>query len=123
MTKELLLYGLIGLLFVAYTVMEYNAPEPMSWLSTFDENDPNPYGSQLLFDRMGDLFTEPPKVVYSPLDFDQDLAYNHLIVAHVFYPSEQDSVTIMNLLSAGRTVLIAAETYEEEWLHGMGLWT
>lgn len=123
MTKERLLYGLIGLLFVAYTVMEYNAPEPMSWLSTFDENDPNPYGSQLLFDRMGDLFTEPPKVVYLPLDFDQDLAYNHLIVAHVFYPSEQDSVTIMNLLSAGRTVLIAAETYEEEWLHGMGLWT
>ncbi|GEM_PF-2259991 len=123
MTKERVLYILIGVLFTAYTVMEYNAPEPMTWIATFDENDTNPYGSKLLYDRLSDIFTEPPRVSYSPLALDDDQEYHQLIITNSFRPSSADSAAIAELLGLGKTIFIVADYYREDWLYGYGLWT
>ncbi len=123
MTKEKLLYGLIGLLFLAYVGMEYYAPKPLSWIPTFDENDINPYGSKLLFDRLNDLFTETPRISYSPLGDEMGEGFHLLIITNVFLPTEADSVAIMKLLNQGKVVFIASEYYNDDWLDGLGLWT
>ncbi len=114
MRKEKLLYIILGVLFVTYVVVEYYSPKPLDWTVTFAQNDKNPYGSYILYDRLDDFFQDKAvsfQTLYEAMDEEAHL----LIFATNFAPSDADIEAIYNILDQGRTVLIGAEVFSESF--------
>lgn len=62
----------LGALVVLYAVMMVLKPKPVDWTVTLRQDDKNPYGAFIVFQRMGDLFPE------ATITSEQMPAYNLL---------------------------------------------
>src|SRR5690606_37112462 len=110
MRKEKLLYIILAVLFVTYVIVEYHSPKPLDWTITFAQNDKNPYGSYVLYDRLDDFFPEKA-VSFQTLYEAKDAEAQLLILATDFTPSDADIDGIHDILDQGRTVLIGAQMF------------
>jgi len=58
----------LGLLFVAYVVLEYNRPKPLDWTPTYANKDKIPYGTYALYDQLPHLLgTDSVEAVRTPV--------------------------------------------------------
>src|SRR5690606_23980766 len=120
MRKEKLLYIILGVLFVTYVIVEYYSPKPLDWTVTFSQNDKNPYGGYILYERLDDFFAEKA-VSFQTLYEARDTEANLLILTTDFAPSDADMEAIYNILDQGRTVLIGAQIFSEKFLDDLGI--
>lgn len=122
MRKEKLLYIILGVLFITYVVVEYYSPKPLDWSVTFSQNDKNPYGGYILYDRLDDFFSEKA-ISFQTLYEARDEETHLLILATNFAPSDADIEAIYNILDQGRTVLIGAQIFSESFLDALEIET
>jgi len=115
MRKEKPLYIVLGVLFVTYVTVEYYSPKPLDWTITFDQNDKNPYGAFILFDRLDNFF--PEKIVsFHTLHESKEGDAHLLILAENFNPSDPDIDALHDILDEGRTVMIASRMFSQSFL-------
>lgn len=115
MRKEKPLYIVLGVLFVTYVIIEYYSPKPLDWTITFDQNDKNPYGAFILFDRLDDFFPEKA-VSFHTLHESKEGDAHLLILTENFNPFDPDIDALHDILGQGRTVMIAAQTFSKSFL-------
>ena len=118
MRKEKLLYIILGVLFVTYVIVEYYSPKPLDWTVTFAQNDKNPYGGYIIYDRLDDFFPEKA-VSFQTLYEARDAEAHLLILATDFSPSDADVEAIYTILDQGRTVFIGAQVFSEGFLEAL----
>ncbi|HEX2898266.1 MAG TPA: hypothetical protein VHS96_00960, partial [Bacteroidia bacterium] len=49
-------YILLAVLFVGYILLEVLGPQPTNWNPSYQQDKATPFGSELLFNRLPDLF-------------------------------------------------------------------
>lgn len=118
MGKEKILYIILGVLFVTYVIVEYYSPKPLDWTVTYAQNDKNPYGGYILYDRLDDFFTDKA-VSFQTLYEEADSAAHLLILATHFNPSDADIEAIFSILDQGRTVLVGAGVFSDSFLDAL----
>ncbi len=120
MSKEKILYIVLGLLFVVYVIVEFYAPKPINWTVTFAERDTNPYGAYLFYDRLEDIF--PGKEIsYQTLFEVKDATGPIIILADKFTPAKTDIQSLFDILGQGKSVFIGANYFSEELMDTLGL--
>lgn len=120
MRKEKPLYIILGVLFVTYVIVEYYSPKPLDWTITFAQNDKNPYGSYILYDRLGDFFPEKA-LSFHTLYEAKDAEAHLLILAANFNPSDIDIDALYDILDHGRTVMIGAQMFSQSFLDALDI--
>lgn len=118
MRKEKPLYIILVLLFVTYVIVEYYSPKPLDWAITFAQDDKNPYGGYILYDRLDDFYTEKA-VSFHTLSEAKDAEGHLLIVTTDFNPSGPDIDGLHDILAQGRTVMIAAQVFSQSFLDAL----
>lgn len=114
--------GALALLVLGLALLEGLAPTPTDWSRSFSRNHVTPYGSKLMYQRLGDLFPEVREVRGLAHAVLQDRSIeeawtapvNHLYVNSQFGPDGYSVDLLLELVEAGDHVLIAAEH-----LHGL----
>lgn len=120
MRKEKPLYIILGVLFVTYVIVEYYSPKPLDWTITFAQNDKNPYGSYILYDRLDDFFPEKT-LSFHTLYEAKDTGTHLLILASNFNPSDPDIDALYDILDQGRTVMIGAQMFSQSFLDALDI--
>lgn len=122
MTKEKWLYVLLGVLFVTYVIVEHYKPKPIDWTVTYSQNDKNPYGGYILYDRLEDMFSNRSlsnQTLYELMDADSKGQL--LLLANKFRPSSADIDALFQLLGQGRSIFISAHQFSANFLDTLGL--
>ncbi len=119
--REKRLYILLVLVFILYVVVEQYKPEPISWEPTFAQQDRQPYGGYVLYDRLGDFFPEKELSFQTLYEHGDSLPAQFVILASQFEPTEEDLETLMGILGQGNDVLIAASYFSVTFLDTLGL--
>src|SRR5690554_4237229 len=101
MHKEKILYILLGVLFATYVIVTYYSPKPLDWTITFAQNDKNPYGGYILYDRLEDFFSEKA-VSFQTLHEAREAEAHLLILTTKFMPSGSDVEALYDILDQGR---------------------
>ncbi len=114
--KKALLYLLaLAALFVLLYSLEASREPEFSWHATYSRYDKQPFGTYV-FDRLvGASFPQPYRTTYQTLYqllYDDTLRHhNLLLVGHYYYSEAEELTDLLNYVSAGNTVLIAADEY------------
>lgn len=119
--KEKRLYVFLALLFVMYVVVEHYKPEPLVWVPTFDQNDKQPYGGHVFYDRLGDFFTEKELSFQTMYEHGDSLEGQIIILSSEFRLSKEDLEIMMSRLRKGNDLLIASSFFEKAFLDSIGL--
>ncbi len=106
----------ITLLIAFFIFIESNAPQQLSWETSFEHSDKMPYGSYAIHTILKDVFKKQPLFInkYSLYDSFKKTEYrksNILIVTRNFSIDKYDLKTMDTLLKEGTSILIAAERY------------
>ncbi len=119
-TEKRILWG-IGVLIVLLAVLEASIPQPVDWSRSFSRHHRKPYGAQLVYERLGDLFPEVVPVsdpiyvaAYERL-LHADVAdqpVNHLFINSVFQVDRTTTEQLLALVEEGDHLMIAAERIE-----------
>lgn len=131
MTKKekLLAWVLVGLV-VLTAVLGALAPKPVDWTDSFSRFHDKPFGGQLLYDRLGDLFAEVEPVqqtIYETFT-DREPAYyeewqptSQLFITDRFEPRDTDLDHLLEMASRGDHVFIAANDLGQDLMDTLGL--
>jgi hypothetical protein len=108
---------LLVLAFVAFVLVEYNAPKPVNWSPTYSKKDKIPYGGYVVHDFLPDLFPgkriiESNRTAYIMLDNYDSAQSNYIIINNEFKPDTLDTKTILDYVGTGSNVFMAAEDFE-----------
>ncbi len=130
--KEKLIVALIGLLIIVVAVMGAFAPKPTDWSTSYSRYHDKPFGAQLVYDRLGDLFAEVTPVnrsIYETVEerfatwWDDPDRVAHLFVNERFQPEGVDLDQLLNLVLAGDHVFVAAEQFGQRLCDTLGIST
>lgn len=104
---------------VGFVLVEMYRPEPTDWSQTFSDKDKIPYGSELLYKLLTDVFPNQ-KITDSKVPFYSrgvEKPYpgksNYLYVYQVFRTDSIGLNRLMNYVSSGNQAFIAAEGFEK----------
>lgn len=111
------LYLLAGaLLLILYVVAEYNRPVPTNWGISYKRSSKIPFGTYLLFQRLGDIFPEGVKtsrqstyLTLKQAQLDKPLSY--LVIAPDYNPDKTDIKALLRFTSAGNAVFLAVDDF------------
>ncbi|QQR86217.1 MAG: hypothetical protein IPJ76_16715 [Flavobacteriales bacterium] len=131
MTKKekLLAWVLVGLV-VLTAVLGALAPKPVDWSDSFSRFHDKPFGGQLVFGRLGDLFdeVEPVQETIYETFIDREPAYYEewqpaaqLYITHRFQPHGVDLEYLLDMAARGDHVFIAANDPGTELMDTLGL--
>lgn len=104
---------------VIYLLYKLFTPEPTNWNPSFSRYDKIPFGSYILYEELNALFPES-KIETTDLPFynldkaKKILDKNILIICSRFNPDKLDSKVLLDLLSKGNDVFIAATSFGHE---------
>lgn len=107
--------ALILLLFVALVLLDYFRPKPVDWSETYSREDKIPYGTYALYEVLPGIFQNEPVVsvrepIYNQLE-DSTLRGNYVFINKAFEADSLDVNHLLNFVSRGNQVFIAAERF------------
>jgi hypothetical protein len=104
----------IGIVIAILVFIESLAPTPVNWSPSFSSRDKIPYGNHILFDLLSDLFREQEIVTirqpaYNQLAGRHYDSINYIFINLEFAPGELDLQKLLEFVSHGNYVFIAAD--------------
>lgn len=130
MTKKEKLFAwlLVGLVLLT-AVLGALGPKPVDWTDSFSRFSDKPFGSQLLYERLGDLFAEVEPVertiyeTYSeraPAYYQEWQPVAQLYITDGFEPQGEDLEHLLIMASRGDHVFIAADQWGSGLMDSLG---
>lgn len=110
-------YIILGGLFLGYVLLEILGPQPQNWNPSFRQDKSTPFGSELLYERLPDIFpgVEIRSVEESPAKvlkvFEKKKA-NYLILQEEFKTDQFEAKALLDFVERGNHVFIAASTFD-----------
>ncbi|QEC51803.1 DUF4350 domain-containing protein [Anseongella ginsenosidimutans] len=118
---------LLLLLALAYILVEWYRPEPVSWSQTYINTDKIPYGTYALFELLNESFpgadVETVRVPAYNLFSDSTLTGNYLFIGPRFRTDEYDLEALLGFVGKGNTAFIAAGIFEQAFLDSLHIET
>ncbi|MFN3875204.1 MAG: DUF4350 domain-containing protein, partial [Flavobacteriales bacterium] len=119
--EKRLLLG-IGLLVLLLAGLEAMAPKPQDWSRTYSRRHKSPYGSRLVFERLGDLFpsvnsVEQPIAATAKQRMDALAAgepVNHVFINDQLEFNRHGARHLLGMVAAGDHALLAAHAFGSE---------
>ena len=117
--EKRILVGL-GLLILVLSALEAMVPKPTDWNPSYSRFHRKPYGTQLVFERLADLFPEV-RTISDPLystsreRYEQQVLeapVNHVFVNSHFSPDVISTERLLSWVAAGDNVFIAADNIQ-----------
>ncbi|MFZ1686642.1 MAG: DUF4350 domain-containing protein [Flavobacteriales bacterium] len=126
--KEKIIAAMIALLIVLIAVLEALAPKPTDWSASYSRYHDKPFGAELLYERLGDLFDRIVPVQESIYEVSErrwyeDTAVSHLYLNQRFAPEAVDLERLLGMVRAGDQAFIAAEDFGPELSDSLGIGT
>lgn len=127
--EKLLAWVLVGLVLVT-AVLGALAPKPVDWTDSFSRFHDKPFGAQLVYDRLGDLFEEVEPVqqtIYETFTGRQPAYYgewqpaSQIYITDRFEPMDTDLDHLLEMASRGDHVFIAANDLGADLMDTLGL--
>lgn len=112
MKKDKIFIVVFVMLFVAYVVVDMLVPEPISWEVSFRADDKNPFGSFILNERSGDLFSNGFELSFSTISELAETEENILVITEYAEIVLTDLDNLLGILNRGGNVLIAATSFD-----------
>ena len=112
--KEKILTWAVAIGLLLLIIAAVFAPRPIDWSYSFSKNDKIPFGNNLVFESLGDLFPEKEIVTsWTPphafLDNKIPLNTNFIYINGRIKTEPEDAEEILKTASAGNHIFIAAE--------------
>jgi hypothetical protein len=110
-------YIILAVLFVGYILLEVLGPQPTNWNPSFEKDKDLPFGSQLVYERLPDLFpnSEVRMVDESPtkvLKTFEKAQSNYIIIQEEFKTDQFEARALMDFVRRGNNVFIAASIFD-----------
>ncbi|MBK8497679.1 MAG: hypothetical protein IPL52_02380 [Flavobacteriales bacterium] len=128
--KRLVLF--LALLIVALAAFEANAPKPVDWSPSFSRGHNKPYGAQLVYDRLRDLFPAV-RTVRDPLYVTGterienvsivDEPVNHVFINRQIGLDDYATGQLLAMVELGDRAFIAAEHFQDALADTLNLLT
>ena len=124
--RNSLLYILVGLLFVGYIALERFGPQPVDWSPSYNSGKVTPFGSQLLYEALPDLFPAQPisQVKVAPAkalkEFEAKRS-NYLIFAEEPDIKLADAKALLDFARRGNSVFIAGDMFKGPFADSLGI--
>jgi len=111
--KDFKIYIIIAsILLGIYLVAEYNKPNPTNWSPTLFYGDKIPFGTHVLYHRLGDLFpgstvikTDSP--LYDVFTKQGDTSGNYLVIAKLIKVDKTDYDELVKYMKRGNSVFMS----------------
>lgn len=121
-------YIVLGLLFVVAILIQYNSPKPINWMENYSSSSKIPFGGYLLHDLLTDLFPkqkikETKLPIYNTINNYTNTNTNYIIINNTFNPDEFDTEKIIEFVSSGNQLFIAARIFEGPFADSLKLTT
>ncbi len=108
---------IIVLIVCAYLYAEYKRPPVIDWSPTLSYTDKIPYGTFIVYNQLKELFKEKPELlripVYDKVNNSKDSGEVYILVAGEISTTGTDEKELLNYISRGNTVLMAAESFSK----------
>lgn len=103
---------LVGVVAV-FILIEISSPKPIDWTITYSHQDKNPFGSYLINERFNDIFADGSvrNVNLTLYELKDSTIGNILVFAHGFFGGKEDTEVLLQKVSMGTNVFIAAENF------------
>ena len=106
-------YIILGILALLFILVNANTPEVVNWKPTFRKKDKNPYGAEVTYAFLEDVFGEGNVSSNSASPYDylhaNNNEFNIIYVAEGIQVSDPDMDAILEFAEKGNNVFIAAE--------------
>ena len=117
---------IVGLLLLGYVALEVLGPKPMDWSPSYGQGKETPFGSQLLYEGLPDLFPggevttvrEAPSKVLK--EFEKGRS-NYLIFAEDLDMSQADTRALLDFARRGNSVFVAADMFSGPFADSLGI--
>ncbi|MGF1560011.1 MAG: DUF4350 domain-containing protein [Flavobacteriaceae bacterium] len=121
--------GAIYLITVVLTVallmvLQYNKPKELNWFPSYVAQHKIPYGTFVLNDLMGKMFSDVNQVTVPPFEFlttHPSLEGTYFLVNDDITFGASELETLLAWTSAGNTLFIASNSFEEKLLDTLNL--
>ncbi len=110
-------YIVLAALFVGYILLEVLGPQPTNWNPSFEQDKDSPFGSELVYQSLPDLFPNskvttveesPTKVLKT---FEKNKS-NYIILQEEFTTDQFEARALMDFVKRGNNVFIAASIFD-----------
>lgn len=114
--KQKIAITLLFLAIIFLGVLQYLMPKQADWNISLLKNDSQPFGCEVLYKRIPDIFTEirNNNLPYSDLDTN-DRNQLFFIITNSFSPTTDETEELMRYASAGNTVYLATMNFSKSW--------
>lgn len=118
-------YIILAILALLFILVNANTPNSVSWLATYKMKDKNPYGAEVTYAFLEDIFGKD-NVIHnnaSPYEYLHDNlnAFNVIYLASAVKTSDVDQDAILEFLDRGNNVFIAAQEFSGPLADTLGL--
>lgn len=108
--------GVIVALFTLFVVVEYNAPQPIDWRTTFEKEHKIPFGTYILYDVLPAMFPRSEIStneisIYSYLRTHSDEDFTYIVINETFNPTELELESLLDHVEAGNSAFISASWF------------
>lgn len=111
---------LLVILFSVLVAVEYYQPKALDWRPTFSNKDKIPYGTYVLYQLLPDLFREQEITtvrlpIANQLENNSAKRFNYIFIHRRFVLDSLDQQTLLQHVSRGNRVFIAAEYFTDSF--------
>jgi hypothetical protein len=118
-------YIILGVLALLFIVVNSSSPSSVSWKPTYKKKDKNPYGAEVTYALLKDIYGEENVGANnaSPYDYlhNDSSEFNMIYIASNVTTSETDEEAIMEFAERGNNVFIAANFFVGPLADTLGL--
>ncbi len=116
MSAQLKYYVIAAGLFLLLLLVEIYLPKPISWLRTLSSNHKIPYGTFVLKESIQkNNVLKKPMITRETFFEMKDTSENILVIANTFANGPDDFNRLLEIVSSGSTVIVAANQFGKEW--------
>jgi hypothetical protein len=124
--RNSLLYIIVGLLFVGYILLEVFGPQPVDWSPSYNKGKVTPFGSQLLYESLPDLFpgqqiTNTKVAPSKALREFESQRSNYVIFAEELEIKQADAKALLDFARRGNSVFVAADVFDGPFADSLGI--
>lgn len=110
--KKYRFHIIAAVLLLAYVALTILRPAPAEWTLTLDRNDKNPYGTYILYERLGDLFsrarvTAVRQTLFEELAYRHDTLSTYVLIAPALPMEQEDVDALCHFVEEGNEAFIS----------------
>lgn len=119
-------YILLTIGFLLVVSVQYYAPKPINWTESYSKQDKIPYGSYILRDLLGDVFsekniTESKLPAYNELKEQENT--NYIIINSEFSPDDLDIEKLLEFAEDGNQLFVSASSFGNKFSDTLNIQT